>query len=416
MLNRLRSQDLDPARCLNLGYFMKWALVLVPFALLACDDTKGPEDNIPEDGKLDSFRSPTDHGVISFGSVAIAKLSAAEQHHTWTMSLSAPAHLHAFTARVPHAASIDTVLYLYKRTATGWGAYIERNDDDGRNHWSSIDRELTAGEYRVLVKGYSASTKGSFNLTVDCDGAGCAPASTCVFGSTYGDIVGNPNLVVSSSQRVTSPANLSDLDKARIISALHQSSHTDVMTIEEALAAADQGEVNVVRLYEPAAARTYTAVEYGAGDNSYGAIFYWDTADIVASIHDGDLEHCTVKPEVCLVGSSWNDLKTNPAFTRTSSRVVTMASELSGVPAQQALAAIKIAYDDSTDLADGLTKIDDGGLNVITLKHATSGASVDVFEYGAGDNSYGAVFRAGTLSTAAEIHDLDFYGCSLFQP
>ncbi len=394
---------------------MKWVLAVLPFALLACDDAKGLEDNVPEDGKLDSFRSPTDHGGISFGTVTTAKLTATEQHHTWTLSLSAPARLHAFTARVPHAASIDTVLYLYKRTATGWGAYIERNDDDGRNHWSSFDRELAAGEYRVLVKGFSASTKGSFNLTVDCDGSGCAPASQCVFGSTYGDIEGNPHLVVSSRQRLTSPSNLSELDKARIISALHQSSHTDVMTIEEAFAAADQNEINLVRLYEPAAARTYTAVEYGAGDNSYGAIFYWNTAAIVASIHDGDLEHCTVKAEVCLLGASWSELKTNPAFTPISSRVVTLASELTGIPAQQALAAIRVAYDDATDLADGLMKIDNDGLNVIALKHATSGASVDVFEYGAGDNSYGAVFRAGSLTTAAEIQDLDFYGCSLFQ-
>lgn len=394
---------------------MKWALAVVPFLLLACDDAKGPEENLPEDGKLDSFRTPTDHGAISFGAAVSAKLTATEQHHTWTLTLSGPAQLHAFTSRVPHAASIDTVLYLYKRTATGWGSYIERNDDDGRNHWSSIDRALDAGEYRVLVKGYAASTKGLFNLTVDCDGAGCSAAPTCLFGATYGDIAGNPNLVVSSSQRLTSPAGLSELDKQRIIIALHQSTHTDVTTVEEAFAAADQGEVNVVRLYEPAAARTYTAIEYGAGDNSYGAIFYWDTTNLVSRIHDGDLEACTVKPEVCLVGSSWGELKTNPAFTEISSRVVTSASQLSGVPAQQALAAIRVAYEDATDLADGLTRVDDNQVNVHTLKHATSGASIDVFEYGAGDNSYGAVFRAGTLTTAAEIHDLDFYGCALFQ-
>ena len=394
---------------------MKWALAVAPFLMFACDDGKGPEDNVPEDGKLDSFQRPTDHGEIPFGSLTTAKLTAGEQHHTWTLSLSAGAHLHASTSRVPHAASIDTVLYLYKFNGTSWGSYIARNDDDGRNHWSSIDRDLEAGEYRVLVKGYSASTKGSFNLTVDCDGAGCAPSATCVFGSSYGDIEGNPLLVTTSKQRLTSPTGLSDLDKQRIIIALHQSSHTDVTTVEEAFAAADQGEVNVVRLYEPAAARTYTAIEYGAGDNSYGAIFYWDTTDLVTNIHDGDLEHCTVKPEVCLMGSSWNDLKNDPAFTRTSSRVVTQASELSGVAAQQAYKAIKVAYDDATDLADGLTKIDDGGLNVITLAHTTSGASVDVFEYGAGDNSYGEVFRAGTVTPAAEIHDLDFYGCSLFK-
>jgi hypothetical protein len=127
---------------------MRWALLLVPIAFLGCDDTKGPEEDAPADGKLDSFRTPTDHGVIAFGQSQTAKLTADELHHTWSFTLSGPAALHAFTSRVPHKASIDTVLYLYRRTATGWGAYLARNDDDGRADWSSLDRDLAAGEYR----------------------------------------------------------------------------------------------------------------------------------------------------------------------------------------------------------------------------------------------------------------------------
>lgn len=394
---------------------MKWSLLIVPFALLACDDARPEEEGVPQDGKLDSFQTPTDHGELAFGASARAKLTPTAAHHTWTFTLSAPATVHPYTSRVPHESNVDTVLYLYKRGPNGWGSYIARNDDDGRAHWSSLDKSLPAGEYRLLVKGLLASTKGSFDLTLDCAGAGCAPAPSCLFGSTYGDIQGNANLSVSGTQTLTSGAGLLDLDKQRIIIALHQSSHTDVTTIEEAFAAADQGEINITRLYEPAAARTYTAIEYGAGDNSYGAIFYWDSTQLVSSIHDGDLEGCTVVPETCLLGSSWGDLKTSTAYTTVSSRVVTTASQLSGVAAQQALKAIRVAYADSANLAAGLANIDQSELNVITLRHKTTGQVVDVYEYGAGDNSYGAVFKGGTLDTAAEIHDLDFYGCSLFQ-
>ena len=389
-------------------------LVVLPIALaVSCTESKPVEEDVPTDGKLDSFRTPTHHGDIAYGEPAIGRLTADEGFHTWTFELSAPSTIHAFTSRVPHEASLDTVLYLYQLGPNGWGSYIARNDDDGRNYWSSIDRDLPAGQYRVLVKGYLRSIRGKFQVTVDCDGVGCSPAPGCLFGSTYGDIMTNPKLAASYS-KVTSPTNLGELDKSRVILAVQQSSHTDVMTVEEAFERVDQHEFNFVRIYEPAAARTYTAIEYGAGDNSYGAIFYWDTTELVSSIHDGDLEGCSVKPEVCLLGSSWNDLKTSTAYTTTSARVVTQASELTGVAAMQALAAIRVAYEDATDLADGLTKIDGSELNVITRRHS-SGKLVDIFEYGAGDNSYGAVFHGGSTMMAAEINDLDFYGCNLFE-
>ncbi len=131
-------------------------LVVLPIALAigACadDTTKPPEEDVPVDGKLDTIRTPTYHGDIAYGSTGVGRITADEGFHAWTFELSAPATIHAFTSRVPHEASIDTVLYLYQLNASNnWGAYIERNDDDGRNHWSSIDRELPAGRYRVLV-------------------------------------------------------------------------------------------------------------------------------------------------------------------------------------------------------------------------------------------------------------------------
>ncbi|QSQ26618.1 hypothetical protein JY651_17520 [Pyxidicoccus parkwayensis] len=36
----------------------------------------------------------------------------------------------------------------------------------------------------------------------------------------------------------------------------------------------------------------YVEIEYGAGDNSYGAYLYWGTAQVAAAIHDGFPEEC----------------------------------------------------------------------------------------------------------------------------
>ncbi|RKI39379.1 hypothetical protein D7Y27_22085 [Corallococcus sp. AB004] len=39
----------------------------------------------------------------------------------------------------------------------------------------------------------------------------------------------------------------------------------------------------------------YVEIEYGAGDNSYGAYLYWGTAQVAAAIHDGFPEECGPK-------------------------------------------------------------------------------------------------------------------------
>src|SRR5438128_7841319 len=102
-------------------------------ASIGCLDAKGEETDVPADGKLDSFRSPTDHGVIAFGAAQTSRLTADQSFHTWTFSLSGAADVKALTSRKPHYAAIDTVLYLYKKGANGsWGSYIARNDNDGR--------------------------------------------------------------------------------------------------------------------------------------------------------------------------------------------------------------------------------------------------------------------------------------------
>ena len=386
-----------------------------------CGDVgpKGAEDDPLGEGELDakadSLRSPTNNGVIAFGDARPATLSGSRGFHAWTFTLYGAADVQLYTA-ADRDGAVDTVLYLYKKTGATWGSFIARNDDDGDSVFSMVEKNLPAGEYRAIVKGYAKSTRGRFKLTADCTGAGCAPApaATCLFGEQYNQLDTIAALQVSGRTKVTMPSELSPLDQQRAILAVQQSSHTDVTTIAQAFAAVDQNEFNVVRLYEPAAARTYTAFEYGAGDNSYGAIFYWNTPTMVAAIHDGDYQDCTVRAQTCLLGANYNDLRSSTAFTKSNVRVVTAASQLSGNAAQQALVAIKVAYEDSTSLANGLTRIDSGRLNAVTYTHA-NGAVVNAYEYGAGDNSYGALFAGTTLTQVAQINDLDFYGCSLLQ-
>lgn len=157
------------------------ALVTVISMLLlaACgsdDGGKGAESQMPVDGSADSFFSPTEHGEVMFGLNNEAELKEDAGYHAWTFTLTGEAQVKLVI--IPHAANFDTVMYLYKNQESGnWGSYIAKNDDSGDNLWSALDETLSAGQYKVLVKGYKEKVRGSFALGAECSGDGC-PGTT----------------------------------------------------------------------------------------------------------------------------------------------------------------------------------------------------------------------------------------------
>jgi hypothetical protein len=395
-------------------------LVLFVASCASSVDSGSSEDLDEAEGLVDSLRKPTEHGAIGFGVPEHSALTDDERHHAWTFQLVADARVDLATSySVRGQRRTDTVLYLYRLQPNGsWGPYIARNDDHGDTTYSQLVRDLGEGVYRATVKGHSDTTRGKFKLTVSCEGDGCAPPqnTTCVFGDSYNDIPNQPALQVLGRTKITF-ATLPNLDatrRDRIVRAVQQSSHDDVRTAEEALARVDQQEINLSLIIEPAAHRRYEAYEYGAGDNSYGAIFEKDTNAMVTNIHDGDLEHCETPPQICLLPEDWSVLRDDPAFTRTRSRVVTSAASLSSLEAAQALGAFRRSYDDVTSAEDGLARVDRNEVNFVDFTHVATGEQITVVEYGAGDTSVGAIYRAGTPDLAGAIDDLSIVACTLF--
>ena len=133
---------------------------------------KGAEDDPPLDGKADSFRRPTEHGVLSWGIASRAELSAEALYHSWTFATSSEASFVLETG-----GNLDTVVYLYHRDSpdAGWGRYVAKNDDASDDTATSrVELEdAPAGEYRVIVKGYKTNYRGPFSLRGTCDGRGC---------------------------------------------------------------------------------------------------------------------------------------------------------------------------------------------------------------------------------------------------
>ncbi|UJR86737.1 DVUA0089 family protein [Sandaracinus amylolyticus] len=268
-------------------------LALVP-ALLACQAApvdKGAEEDAPLDGAADSFRNPIDHSALALGGSVSAEITRDESFHAWTFELTAPASI---ALRTEGAREVDTMLYLYREGARGWGSYIARNDDAGGTLWSALSRDLVAGRYRVIVKGYDRRVRGAFTLASECSGEGCPrEAGECLFGTTYRQLRDSALFEPLLSTVVRSPEGISSARAAQIVAAVRVA-YEDASDLASALEAVDQNEVNVLELAEVATGRRFVVIEYGAGDNSYGAVLVGDTSEIAAEIHDGDLYECVV--------------------------------------------------------------------------------------------------------------------------
>jgi len=138
-----------------------------------------------------------------------------------------------------------------------------------------------------------------FRLAVIITLAGCA-------GEPDGDALDNPGqavlgscglgdqVVASETLTPASIPSLSALDGAQIIAAVHESAHTDVTTVAEAFSRVDDHLINRIVLRDEGTNQFYTELEFGAGDNSYGAIFGKGTTTRAVAIHDGDFYGCAV--------------------------------------------------------------------------------------------------------------------------
>jgi hypothetical protein len=242
--------------------------------------------------------STVDHGELPrpIDARTEVALSARDRVHLWQVALDAPARVSIRTERVAGGRAVDTVVALHRHTASGWRA-VARDDDGGDGPFSALTRDLRAGRYRIRVAGYTEHVRGGLALTVGCAGDGCGEASpVCAFGDTFREI-DRDRFTFGERVKLTAASALDGLMAAQVVRAVQASAHSDVTTPTEAFDRVDQNEINRIPLHDTARERDYVAYEYGAGDNSYGAIFPAAEAEPATEIHDGDLVDCTVTDE-----------------------------------------------------------------------------------------------------------------------
>jgi hypothetical protein len=114
----------------------------------------------------------------------------------------------------------------------------------------------------------------------------------------------------------------------------------------------------------------------------------------------------------CAFGDTFRDARA--AMAAGEPRRLTIADTLTALEQQQLIAAIRSSgRDEVMDVAAAFDALDAGELNIYTLtEQGGAGRVFHAFEYGLGDNSYGAIFAQGEVTLAARIGDGDIYDCA----
>ncbi len=139
------------------------------------------------------------------------------------------------------------------------------------------------------VKKMSLSGRLAVDLAKTLKDAGIKPSEGMLSKwTTFYELTQNVTTEKRTDYTVADTSKIS-ADLARmIIEATHQSTYDHVTNLAEAFDAVDQGEFVVRTLKDKSTGEKLLAIDYGAGDNTYGALFDLK-GKLVASIHDGDI-------------------------------------------------------------------------------------------------------------------------------
>jgi hypothetical protein len=124
---------------------------------------------------------------------------------------------------------------------------------------------------------------------------------------------------------------------------------------------------------------------------------------------------CEPPSPECLFGETFYELRQGEAeqLTLSPEEWIRADAELTdAVEREQLVLAVRqSSYDHVTTVAEALEAVDEDEVRRIWLTPEAGEPTYVVYEYGAGDNSYGAFFAAGELTVLANIHDGDIMNC-----
>jgi hypothetical protein len=128
----------------------------------------------------------------------------------------------------------------------------------------------------------------------------------------------------------------------------------------------------------------------------------------------GTTEEPPAEPNACLFGEVFSDIRSSDALLLTSETWIRSVDELTELAAEQLLIAVQqSSHTDVTTPAEALERVDQQEVRRIDFYELATERWFVVYEYGVGDNSYGAFFESEGTEVVASIHDGDLLNCSV---
>jgi hypothetical protein len=117
----------------------------------------------------------------------------------------------------------------------------------------------------------------------------------------------------------------------------------------------------------------------------------------------------------CLFGSSFRELLDGlSSVTVAGDTEMTSVENLEPLTREQLVLAVQqSSHTDVRTPEEAISRVDQQRVRLLGLWDVEGSRAFTAFEYGVGDNSYGAIFERGTTTIVASIHDGDFLGCSV---
>ncbi len=257
-------------------------------------------------GKADSGASIFTMGELGLGEDGAQRNEFTRDgaFHAYELTVAAGAQVTLEVSQKGTTRSIDPTMYVFgpQDDDGRFGAFIGFDDDDGWGLYPRL-RDLTleeGGTYLVIIGTFNGRDRGNYRVEGVCENGACtAPepvedplADACVFGEEYRDLFGGSGAVVVTSERqIARDSALTQLEREQALAAV-QVAYEEATTYEKAVATVDAGVINQIQVWDASERRAFTAYEYGAGDNSYGAILFADSTALAARIADGFLYDC----------------------------------------------------------------------------------------------------------------------------
>ncbi|MEZ4247173.1 MAG: hypothetical protein R3B99_02915 [Polyangiales bacterium] len=350
-------------------------------AALGCASEEGLLVQPPfEDGKADVNDRVIDRGPLGYDAPVAGEFTEDLEFHGYHLQARAGAVVTLDVTRTGSSRNLDSSLFVYgpRRAEDGFGSEAIAFDDDAG--WGRLSRIRSftfdlEGEYLVVIGTANARGRGRYRLEARCESGDCLPAEPPPAGLC-------PAAFVEAIEAcVADGAEGDELDPRDL---LEQCANVEVIAPAfDALCAGEDAPAESRAL----ARRGSRGKSFPRVSRSFGAI----TSTRAAS----------------------SARRTARSFVRarSSPRDVFAWATLTPVETAQVIAAVDVSSWDPTTLAEAFEAVDGGEINRTELWDASNRRGFVAYEYGAGDNSYGAIFEHGTTIVAARIQDGDLYGC-----